>query len=104
MNSEELRINEEARAKRARIKKPAQNGITVVDQTLCKGCGICIRACPTGVLLFRETVMSKWGVEVVAESPEHCTGCRRCEIHCPDFAIFAYRNDELKEGSENGEG
>jgi 2-oxoglutarate ferredoxin oxidoreductase subunit delta len=20
--------------------------------------------------------------------PEKCTGCRWCELHCPDFAIF----------------
>jgi len=23
--------------------------------------------------------------------PEKCTGCRWCELHCPDFAIFIAR-------------
>jgi 2-oxoglutarate ferredoxin oxidoreductase subunit delta len=25
---------------------------------------------------------------VAVAHPEKCTGCRWCELHCPDFAIF----------------
>jgi 2-oxoglutarate ferredoxin oxidoreductase subunit delta len=34
-------------------------------------------------------------IEVVA--PESCIGCKDCELHCPDFAIFVVeRSNEIK--------
>lgn len=47
----------------------------------CKGCDICVRLCPEGVLELG-------GDRVVrAVAPEACTGCQLCEWLCPDFAI-----------------
>ena len=94
MNRDDRKINEEALARRAKIKKPAKKGNTVIDHKYCKGCGLCISVCPTGMLLFHDTPASRWGVEVVADSPDYCICCGRCEINCPDFAIFAYKTEE----------
>ena len=47
----------------------------------CKACGICIAFCPKKVLGRDEQ-----GKPVV-ELPDHCIGCRFCEMHCPDFAV-----------------
>jgi 2-oxoglutarate ferredoxin oxidoreductase subunit delta len=34
-------------------------------------------------------------IEVV--EPDSCIGCRDCELHCPDFAIFVTeRSNEIK--------
>ena len=90
MSDGERKINENALLRRAKVKVARKNGKTVVDHKFCKGCGLCVNACPTGVLQFEEDPSNKWGVAVVAGSPDHCTGCRRCEMQCPDFAIFAY--------------
>jgi 2-oxoglutarate ferredoxin oxidoreductase subunit delta len=47
----------------------------------CKGCGICAAFCPRQCLgLDAES-------NPVVEKSERCTGCRWCELHCPDFAI-----------------
>ena len=52
-----------------------------VNKDLCKRCGICIAFCP--VKLFDEEID---GTPIVARQ-EICTGCRLCELRCPDFAI-----------------
>ena len=47
----------------------------------CKACGICASFCPKGVIKRNEA-----GEPVIA-APEKCSGCRVCELRCPDFAI-----------------
>jgi 2-oxoglutarate ferredoxin oxidoreductase subunit delta len=47
----------------------------------CKSCGICAAFCPRKCLS-----LDAEGNPVIAR-PEACTGCRWCELHCPDFAI-----------------
>jgi len=40
--------------------------------------------------------LSERGVHApVVKDLESCTGCRLCEIYCPDFAIAVVRGDEL---------
>ena len=47
----------------------------------CKSCGICAAFCPRQCIGLGES-----GAPVVKD-PKRCTGCRWCELHCPDFAI-----------------
>jgi 2-oxoglutarate ferredoxin oxidoreductase subunit delta len=47
----------------------------------CKGCGLCVTACPKGILSL--DVRGK----IQAEMSKKCTGCGICESTCPDFAI-----------------
>ncbi len=47
----------------------------------CKGCGICAAFCP------RQCLSLDAEGNPVVEKTERCTGCRWCELHCPDFAI-----------------
>jgi 2-oxoglutarate ferredoxin oxidoreductase subunit delta len=47
----------------------------------CKSCGICAAFCPRQCLSLDDQ-----GNPVVADAAR-CTGCRWCELHCPDFAI-----------------
>jgi 2-oxoglutarate ferredoxin oxidoreductase subunit delta len=47
----------------------------------CKSCGICAAFCPRQCLS-----LDAEGGPVVADA-KRCTGCRWCELHCPDFAI-----------------
>lgn len=53
----------------------------VINQKLCKGCGICIEFCPKGILALSEKG------KVDAKNPETCIKCGQCELRCPDFAI-----------------
>jgi 2-oxoglutarate ferredoxin oxidoreductase subunit delta len=47
----------------------------------CKSCGICAAFCPRQCIGLDEN-----GAPVVKDA-RRCTGCRWCELHCPDFAI-----------------
>ena len=53
----------------------------VIIPAWCKSCGICSAFCPKGVIGCNDM-----GAPVI-ERPDECTGCRFCELHCPDFAI-----------------
>jgi 2-oxoglutarate ferredoxin oxidoreductase subunit delta len=57
----------------------------------CKACGICAAFCPRQCLS-----LDAEGAPVV-DNAARCTGCRWCELHCPDFAICV-REVAAKEG------
>ncbi|ATW24418.1 4Fe-4S binding protein [Candidatus Formimonas warabiya] len=52
-----------------------------VNEKYCKACGICIGLCPKGV--YQENYLGK----ALVEDADKCTGCRICELHCPDFCL-----------------
>ena len=47
----------------------------------CKACGICAAFCP------KECIEQDAEGRPVIAAAWKCTGCRWCELHCPDFAI-----------------
>ena len=63
----------------------------------CKGCGLCVDACPVGVLDFSD------GLNSMGYRPAHykgvaCTGCGTCFYTCPEpGAITVIRNVESLE-------
>lgn len=60
--------------------------VRILEQ-FCKGCGLCVPACPKEILYLQETV-NRRGVHVVAARAEiDCTGCANCATMCPDAAL-----------------
>lgn len=53
----------------------------VINRDWCKGCGICVKFCPTEVLELDRQEKS------IVVRPEDCICCRMCELRCPDLAI-----------------
>jgi 2-oxoglutarate ferredoxin oxidoreductase subunit delta len=66
-------------------------GNIIVDQQLCKGCGVCVVACPFQVLALSPQVNGKGYNYSHAANPDACTGCASCAIVCPDSCITVYR-------------
>ena len=58
-----------------------------VNLKWCKGCGVCVALCPKKILEIK-------GVKVSVADPESCIGCKICEHHCPDLAIFVKEGDK----------
>ena len=66
-------------------------GTVVIDADRCKGCGLCIDACPQSVLAFSGK-LNKSGYDVAhMENPDACIGCAFCAMTCPDIVIEVYR-------------
>ena len=54
----------------------------------CKGCGLCIDACPKGILrLSEETINKKGHHPAECFAPGECIGCASCAMMCPDCII-----------------
>ncbi len=67
-------------------------GAIVIHEHRCKGCGLCVTACPTHMLGMSTSRFNARGyrpVEVTVE--DACTGCGVCAIVCPDVAFSVFR-------------
>lgn len=66
-------------------------GTITVDRERCKGCGVCLGACPFDVLALSDQVNSKGYPFAVQVRSEACTGCANCAVVCPDGCIEVFR-------------
>jgi 2-oxoglutarate ferredoxin oxidoreductase subunit delta len=64
-------------------KKKRKSYIVTFFHNWCKSCGICSALCVKQIIKT-----DKLGVPYIdIDDMDNCSGCRFCEIHCPDFAI-----------------
>ena len=68
-----------------------------VNPAYCKGCLICVEACPTKAITPCKSINAKGYTLPVEDDMRRCTGCMLCETVCPDFAI-AIETDEEQGG------
>ncbi|MDR2119269.1 MAG: 4Fe-4S binding protein [Tannerella sp.] len=67
-------------------------GAVVVNSERCKGCELCIVACPSRVLKLHPREVNHKGYHYVyTDQPDACTGCASCGIVCPDGCLTIYR-------------
>ena len=64
----------------------------IVDEKVCKGCSMCIHACPKNIIALSKDRLNAKGyhpAELIDEAA--CVGCAACATMCPDTAITVER-------------
>ncbi len=67
-------------------------GKITVKENVCKGCGLCVLACPKKIIrLSQERINVKGYHPAEVVEMEKCIGCAMCATMCPDVAITVER-------------
>jgi len=54
----------------------------------CKGCGLCVKACPKKILVLDQSRINGKGYHPAAITDQNaCIACASCAIMCPDVVI-----------------
>lgn len=66
-------------------------GYVRIAGELCKGCGLCVEACPAGVIRLTRG-LNRQGFHPAKYSGQGCSGCGICFFVCPEpGAMVVYR-------------
>ena len=75
------------------------SGTVIIATEICKGCELCIDACPQKSLTLSSSINRK-GYRFAELVQDNCTGCINCALVCPDSVITVYREAKpAKRGS-----
>ena len=62
-----------------------------IDIERCKGCALCVTACPQNILKMSLETNSQGSTYPLCIDEDKCTGCTFCAVMCPDSAIQIYK-------------
>jgi len=68
----------------------ATRGKVIFDIETCKGCELCVKACPQESLELSPKINAQ-GYHYAVLVKDNCTGCTNCALVCPDAVITVYR-------------
>jgi 2-oxoglutarate ferredoxin oxidoreductase subunit delta len=64
----------------------------IIDEIVCKGCGLCVPVCPKKILFIDRSRINGRGYNPSAVSDmSSCLACAMCATICPDSAIRVER-------------
>jgi 2-oxoglutarate ferredoxin oxidoreductase subunit delta len=70
-------------------------GKIIINIERCKGCGLCVIACPKGGIIISSKSNKNGYFPAECDNTE-CTGCAACAIICPEAVIEVLRNQTDK--------
>ncbi len=71
---------------------PKVRGAVDINKERCKGCDLCVVACPCDVLSLQPKEVNDRGYHFAfTVEPDKCIGCAACATVCPDGCITVYR-------------
>ncbi len=77
----------------------AAKGRIEINQATCKGCSLCVVACPQDVIQMSTDQPNARGYypAQLVDPEGNCTGCALCAVACPDVCITVYRQVPAKQ-------
>ena len=63
------------------------------EADLCKGCGLCVEACPKKIISLAAELLNKKGyhpAQIIDQ--DKCISCAMCATMCPDSVITVEKN------------
>jgi 2-oxoglutarate ferredoxin oxidoreductase subunit delta len=66
-------------------------GTIQVATERCKGCELCVAACPQECLTISPSFNTRGYRYAALGNPADCTGCAACALVCPDAALRVLR-------------
>jgi 2-oxoglutarate ferredoxin oxidoreductase subunit delta len=72
---------------REATEKEPRVALIEIDRNRCKGCELCVGACPQHVLALTKELNARGNFFAKVANQGRCIGCRLCCITCPDAAI-----------------
>jgi 2-oxoglutarate ferredoxin oxidoreductase subunit delta len=73
----------------------AKRGTITIDRERCKGCYLCVRACPVKVLAADGAPNSTGTYPARAAAPEKCIACASCFEVCPDVCLEVFEEEAV---------
>lgn len=69
------------------------SGKVTFREDRCKGCGLCVTACPKKIIFLDKSRINIQGYNpATVEKMEECIGCGNCAQMCPDLIITVERS------------
>jgi 2-oxoglutarate ferredoxin oxidoreductase subunit delta len=79
----------------------ARKGNINIKSELCKGCYLCIRACPKSVIAVGTTANSSGVYPAKAVNMRDCAACGNCFTVCPDICVDVFEEAQLRAVEED---
>lgn len=73
------------------VSQVAKKGRLVFRADRCKGCELCVNACPMKILKLDDEAVNRKGYHPISVTdPDKCIACASCAMMCPDGIINVY--------------
>jgi len=71
----------------------AKKGRVVFNEERCKGCELCVEACPKKIVKISDKINSQGYQPATVEEMEKCIACAMCARICPDLVIEVFEEN-----------